>query len=156
MNMSKTSLLRWSGRVVVSGLLVTVLHLENAKADLVQAPAGTCCQPININNLEDARGYCDSCLQSSQAGCPYPYCAICYVPDGWYCADYKCPNPELPCYGVVVQGNVKDSSGGGQGCKWGYGNDIHPRPNGECYCYYDEQQTPGHIPVYDCSSSPGQ
>ena len=60
MSMSKTSLLRWLGRAVLGGLLVTVLHLENARADLVQAPAGTCCQIININNLEDARGYCDS------------------------------------------------------------------------------------------------
>jgi hypothetical protein len=132
----------------LGGLLVVAVSLQIATGDV--GPPGTCCQPIDIDHGEDARGYVDSCLRNSRANCSSVlWCAICSVPDGWYCADWseKCP-PESVCYGFPVAGNVKT----GGGCDWGTGNDTHPRPNGECYCPYDEQQNPSPLTVYDCSS----
>lgn len=135
----------------LGGILSVLLLGAGSPTVLIadQAPAGLCCQEWGPGQ-RDAKGGFDSCLTTSQSACNNPqWCVILgNIPDSWYCADWpaRCPT-ESTCHGFPVTVNVRDGY-----CQWGYGNPENPRPKGECFCLYDEQQPPVPITIYDCSS----
>jgi len=77
----------------------------------------------------DARGHLDSCIGTTP--CNEDWCAIATLPTSSYCK--ACSGECGECSGNPVTYYIS----GGE-CHWGYGNPENPRPNGECFCLYDD------------------
>jgi len=89
----------------------------------------SCQNPPTTPPPRDARGYLDSCLGTTP--CNGDWCAIATLPTSSYCK--PCSDECGECSGNSVTYYIS----GGE-CHWGYGNPEKPRPNGECFCLYDE------------------
>ncbi len=128
--------------VALCGSIVWLALVARAPSDTI---AGYECVEINGDD-RDAMGLVDSCLgPSSQGACSYVWCEVDIVDDGWYCRG--CEGSCSCSYGLDVEAHAKDGF-----CQWGHGNEYNPRPDGECFCYYNEQTAwvPGSI--HECSS----
>lgn len=131
-----------------SGVILITAVVLSSRTMPVQAdpgPPNTYCKDTGPQP-RDARYHPDSCLvNTNSSSCNQPqWCIVTTLPDGWYCA--PCDVGECTCNGNPTTYYVSDGY-----CAWGYGNEQNPRPNGECFCWYDEQHW-WPVTAFDCSS----